>query len=169
MEQTLKDSVEDSKRENDFKLISDELKRHFDLLMRVDDSHNVKAGIILGFIMLIIVQITLSTEYTNLLSAKPIAFIIFAIGFVAILFSFAFGIAAVYPQTYKFGYKVAQLTQEWKDNKQKDYAKNIFGKMFIDYNNDKRIIQRRAELIRLMLALFSFGLVFIILSRIAPW
>jgi hypothetical protein len=168
MEAKLKEA-DDTKRENDFRLIFDELKRQFDLLMRVDDSHNVKAGLILGFIMLIIVQITLTTEYTNLVAAKPIALILFAIGFVAIICSFAFGIAAVYPKTYKFGYKVAQLTRDWKDNKQKDYAKNIFGKMFLDYNKDKQIIQRRAKFIQRMLWVFSFGLVFIILSRITPW
>jgi hypothetical protein len=39
MEANLKET-EDSKRVSDFKLISDELKRQFDLQMRVDDSHN---------------------------------------------------------------------------------------------------------------------------------
>lgn len=39
MEASLKET-EDSKRVSDFKLISDELKRQFDLQMWVDDSHN---------------------------------------------------------------------------------------------------------------------------------
>ena len=39
MEANLKET-EDSKRVSDFKLISDELKRQFDLQMRVDDAHN---------------------------------------------------------------------------------------------------------------------------------
>jgi hypothetical protein len=161
--------IYDTKRDTDFKLISDELKRQFDLEIRVDDSHNVKSGIILGFIMLTIVQITLTTEYTSLVIAKPIAFVFFLIGFLAIIFSFALGIVAVYPKKYEFGYKMSKLIQAWKDNKEKDYAKNIFGMMFRAYNKDRKIIQNRAELIQLMLGVFSSGLVFIILSRITPW
>ncbi|MGB8310834.1 MAG: hypothetical protein WCE81_03085 [Halobacteriota archaeon] len=76
--------TDDTKRDNDFKLISDELKRQFDLRMRFDDSHDAKFGIILGFIMVIIVQIALTTEYTNIVMANPIAFAFFLIGFAAI-------------------------------------------------------------------------------------
>jgi hypothetical protein len=76
-------------KESDLKLISDELKRQFDLKMRVDEAHNVKLSIILGFIMVIIVQITLTTEYTTLVTAKPVTTIFFALGFLAIICLFA--------------------------------------------------------------------------------
>ncbi|HXY88472.1 MAG TPA: hypothetical protein VEG44_08530 [Candidatus Acidoferrales bacterium] len=161
--------TEDTKRENDLQLISDELKRQFDLLMRVDDSHNVKSGIILGFIMVIIIQITLTTEFLNAVTTKPVAFAIFIIGFLAMISSFCLGIKAVYPKTYKFGYKILKLARFWKDKKEKDYTKNIFGMMLKAYNEDTKIIQSRARFIQSMLWAFSIGLVFIILSRISPW
>jgi len=62
--------ADERRRDNDFTIISDELKRRFDLLMQVDDSHITKSGIILGFIMVIIVQITLTTEYTSAVMAR---------------------------------------------------------------------------------------------------
>lgn len=90
--------TEDTKREGDFKLISNELKRQFELLIRGDDSFTVKAGIVLGFIMVIIVQITLTTRSTDLIMARPIAFVFFVVGFLAIICAFALGIFAIYPK-----------------------------------------------------------------------
>ena len=138
MEANLRET-DDIKREGDFKLISDELKRQFDLLMRVDDSHNIKSGILLGFIMVIIVQITLTTEYTNIVTTNPIAFASFIIGFSAIIFSFCSGIVAVYPRPYQFGDRIPKLTQQWKENTEKNYAGNIFGMMLKAYKKDRQI------------------------------
>jgi hypothetical protein len=84
-----------TKRENDFKLISDELKRQFDLMTRVDDSRNVKLSIILGFIMVVIVQIALTTGYANIVIAKPAALVFFAIGFLAAVCAFCLGFIAL--------------------------------------------------------------------------
>ena len=165
MEANLKET-EDIKREKDFKLISDELKRQFDLKIRVDDSHNIKLSIILGFIMIVIGQITLTTGYTNLVTAKPVSFIFFAIGFLAIICAFFIGIIAVNPTDFGFGPKIPNLIRQWQNKKEKDYTKNIFGIIWQDYEDATQIIQDRAEYIQLMLGLFSSGLVFIILSRI---
>jgi hypothetical protein len=163
------DEIENSKREDDFKLISDELKRQFDLMIRVDDSHNVKLSIILGFIMVVIVQITLTTSYTNIMTFAPFAFVLFVVGFLAIICSFCLGIVAVYPRAYGFGPRVPKLIEQWKNKEEKEYAESIFGMIWKAYKKDWQIIQDKAEFIQLMLVIFSFGLVFIILSRIAPW
>jgi hypothetical protein len=168
MEAKLKEA-DDAKRENDFKLISDELKRQFDLKMRVDDSHNVKLSIILGFIMVIIVQITLTTQYINLVTAKPVATVFFGFGFLAIICAFCIGIIAINPADFGFGPNIPKLNKQWKNKKEKDYTKNIFAIIWEDFTDAKKIVQSRGEFIQLMLAIFSFGLVFIILSRIVPW
>jgi hypothetical protein len=161
--------ADDTKRASDFTLISDELKRQFDLKMRVDDSHNVKLSIILGFIMVIIVQITLTTEYTTLVTAKPVMTIFFALGFLAIICAFCIGIIAINPANFGFGPNILKLTEQWKNNKEKDYAKSIFGIIWQDFKDAKQITENKVEFIQLMLAIFSFGLTFIILSRITPW
>jgi hypothetical protein len=171
MKANLKNDIgtEDTKRGSDLKLISDELKRQFDLKMRVDDSHNVKLSIILGFIMVIIVQITLTAEYATLVTAKPVTTVFFGLGFLSILCAFCIGIIAINPTNFGFGPNVLRLTEQWENKKEKDYTKNIFAIIWQDYKDAKQIVQNRGEFIQLMLALFSFGLVFIILSRIVPW
>lgn len=168
MEANLQDSDE-SRRESDFKLISDELKRRFDLLMQVDDSHITKSGIILGFIMVIIVQITLTTEYTSVVMAKPVSSILFLIAFVAMLCAFGLGMVAVYPKQYAYGVDMERMKGQWEKSIKKDYAKSIFDMAFTAYFDDKKIIENKSKFIRAMLWAFSFGLVFILLSRIVPW
>ncbi len=163
------DETEQTKRKNDFKLISDELKRQFDLKIRVDDSHNIKLSIILGFIMVILVEITLTTEYTNLVVAKPTTTIFFAVGFLAIICAFCIGMIAINPVKWGFGPNILKLTEQWNAKKKKDYARKIFSIVWQDYKDAKQIVQNKAEFIQLMLVLFSFGLIFIILSRIVPW
>jgi hypothetical protein len=168
MEANLQET-DDSRRENDFKLISDELKHRFDLLMQVDDSHITKSGIILGFIMVIIVQITLTTEYTSVVMAKPISSILFVLAFVAMLGSFALGIMAVNPKQYDYGIDIERMKGQWEKGKKKNYAKSIFDMSFTAYCNDKKIIEKKSKFIRYMLWAFSSGLLFILLSRIVPW
>lgn len=163
------DEAEQSTRENDFKLISDELKHRFDLLMQVDDSHITKSGIILGFIMVIIVQITLTSEYISVVIAKPVSETFFILAFAALLISFALGIMAVYPKLYDYGIDIEQMKEQWEKGTKKNYAKSIFDMAFTAYSNDKKIIGNKSRFIRGMLWAFSSGLVFILLSRIVPW
>jgi hypothetical protein len=126
MEAKLKEA-DDAKRENDFKLISDELKRQFELLLQGDDSFTVKAGIVLGFIMVIIVQITLTTGYTDLIMARPTAFVFFLIGFLAIICAFALGIFAIYPKDFGYGPKVPKLAQQWLNQDKKSTMRKSLG------------------------------------------
>ena len=168
MEAKLKEA-DGPKRENDFRLISDELKRQFELLIQGDDSFTIKAGIVLGFVMVIIVQITLTTGYTDSIMAKPTALILFVIGFLAIICAFALGIFAIYPKDFGYGPKVPKLAQQWLNQKEKKYDEKIFGMVLKAYNKDKRIIHDKAQFVKGMLWIFSIGLIFIILSRIAPW
>jgi hypothetical protein len=153
----------------DFKLIFDELKRRFDLLMQVDDSHITKSGIILGFIMVIIVQITLTTEYTSVVMAKPVSSILFIIAFLAMLIAFGLGFVAVYPKLYDYGIEMENMKEQMEKGAKKNYAKSIFDMAFTAYFNDKKIIENKSKFIRGMLWAFLAGLVFILLSRIIPW
>jgi hypothetical protein len=168
MEANLQETDE-SRRENDFRIISEELKRRFGLLMQVDDSHITKSGIILGFIMVIIVQITLTTEYTSVVMAKPVSSILFIIAFAAMLCSFCLGIVAVYPKQYDYGIDMERMKEQMENGTKKNYAKSVFDMAFTAYFNDKKIIENKSKFIRYMLWAFSFGLIFILLSRIVPW
>jgi hypothetical protein len=158
---------DDEKRINDFKLISDELKRQFDILLRFDDSHDTKSGIIIGFIMLVIIQISLTMDYTNKVIAKPIASAFFLVGFATIFYSFLVGVYGFNLRTYEVGPKIKNLNRQWRAKKEKDYTKNIFGTIWKTYESNKQIIERKAKFVKCMLWLFSGGLIFIVLSKIA--
>jgi hypothetical protein len=99
--------------------------------------------------------------------ANPIAFTFFSIGFAAIISSFFVGMHIVYPKSYNFGPEVPKLTRQWMDRKEKDYTKNIFGKIWKAYKEDRDIVENKAKFVKSTLILFSTGLVFIILSKIA--
>jgi len=58
-----------AKKDNDFKLIYEELKRQYDTLLRIDDSHDLKAGVFLGFIVVIIMSL-FQNPPSHLLSSK---------------------------------------------------------------------------------------------------
>jgi uncharacterized membrane protein (DUF485 family) len=161
--------TEDTKRENDFRLISDELKRQFELVMRVDDSHNVKLSILLGFVMVVLVQLTLTIPLSNIATATPFVSISFLIGFLAIICSFCLGAIAIYPRTYNYGPRIFNLVEQWENKDEKNYTHDIFGTIWDSHAKNSEITENRADFIQLMLWLFLFGLVFIISSRIAPW
>jgi len=169
MSQSKSDSIksDDEKRNNDFKLIVDELKRQYDIALRFDDSHDMKSGVILGFIMVVIVQISLTTEYTNLVLTKPLASLFFTIGFGAIFCSFILGVIGFNLKSYKIGPKIKNLNDQWKAKKEKDYTKNIFGTTWKAHAKNKQIIERKAGFVKAMLIVFSVGLIFIVASKIA--
>lgn len=169
MSQSESDSIksDDEKRDKDFKLISDELKRQFDILLRFDDSHDTKSGIILGFIMIVIIQISLTTEYTNLVLTKPIALVFFFFGFAVIFCSFLLGVYGFNLRSYNLGPIIKNLENQWKVKKEKNYTKNIFGAIWKAHESNKPIVDKKAKYVKRMLLTFSIGLVFIVLSKIA--
>jgi hypothetical protein len=52
------------------------------------------------------------------------------------------------------------LIEQWKNKKEKDYTKNIFGIILQDYKDAKLIVQNRGEFIQLMLAAILFWISF---------
>lgn len=163
---TLKEAI--TKNDNDFKLIYNELKRQYDTLLKFDDSHDLKAGVFLGFIVVIIAQITLSNDYINTVTKSLVSLIPFLIGFISIFLSFIFGLRAIYIREYAIGPNIPILYNQWYEGKQgKKFNRAIFSDIYQSYKRNNIAKEEKITLIRKMFLTFAFGIVFIILSRIA--
>jgi len=163
---TLKTDI--AKDDDDFKLVYDELKRQYDILLRFDDAHDLKTGVILGFIVVIIVQITLSNGYVNLVTRNSISFLLFLAGCILLSISFASGALAIYLRDYSVGPKIPILYKKWHNREQGEkFNRAMFSRIYKAYKENKNINQKKNTLFQLMFGTFTFAIIFIALSRIA--
>jgi len=152
----------------DFKLIYDELKRQYDILLRFDDLHDLTTGVILGFIIVVKVQITLSNGYINTVVRNSTSFLLFFIGFVLIFPSFVFGIRAIFLRDCSLGPKIPILYKQWYYGEQGEkFNRAVFSDIYKAYKENKSAKRIKITLVLWMFGTFAFGIIFIILSRIA--
>jgi len=154
------------KDNKDFGIISDEIKRQYESQMKVDDSHDTKIGISLGFIILVLAQITLSNEFTDLILSRQSSMIIFSIGILTLLYSGYSGIRAYFIRKYHLGPRISDLIDQYKNGEERDYDKVVSRGIYDAFIENSIISQNKAKYIKKMFISFFVGFIFIIISKI---
>lgn len=158
------------KSESDnIKAIGNEIIRQYDLMIKIQDSHDAKVGIILGFIILILVQIFLNIKsitlcFNDLFSS--ITLICSIIGFVLILYSGIAGLIAFFNKVYGAGPNADDLIKEFELNKGKDFEKIIYGTINKAYKQNILISKKKSLYIKQMMVCFFIGFMLIIIPNI---
>ena len=156
----------DKMKDSEFKPIIDEIKRQYDLQMKMDDSHDTKIGIMLGFILIVLAQITLSETFLNEIIKNQISLIIFTVGLLSILCATYFGIRAYFIRKYNVGPKIFDLVEQYRKGEKRDYNKVISRKIYDAFVENTSISQNKANRIKKMFVSFFVGFVLITVSKI---
>ncbi|MHB1348170.1 MAG: hypothetical protein ACYCXK_11845 [Candidatus Humimicrobiaceae bacterium] len=156
-------------KQNSLKAIGDEVIRQFDLLLKIQDSHDAKIGIILGFIILILVQIFLRIGSMKLCFNslyQSINSIFNIIGFILILYSGIAGLIAYFSRSYNIGPNIDDLIREYEKKSVKDFEKIIYGTINKSYKNNLLVSKRKSSFMNQMMIFFYIGFILIIIPNI---
>ncbi len=159
-------NCENMKTNTNFHVISDEIKRQYDLQIKIDDSHDTKIGIMLGFILVVLAQITLSKEFTDIIVKNNVSLLVFIIGIFGVLYSGYAGIRAYFIRKYNLGPKISELIEQYKNGEKRDYEKVISRKIYDAFVENSIITQNKAKYIKKMFVSFFIGFMIIILSKL---
>lgn len=154
------------KQDADFNVFSNEIKRQYDLLINFDDSRDTKVSIMLGFIMLILIQITLSKEFFDIIIQNKIPFYIFISGLMIILLAGVFGIIEYFVREYGCGPEIDDLINQYRWGVDRDFEKVISREIHECFNENRRISQDKVKYMKWMFIAFIIGLILIMISRI---
>jgi hypothetical protein len=154
------------KSNKSFNIISDEIKRQYELQMKVDDSHDTKIGIALGFILVVLAQITLSNQFTDLILNNKASMVVFSLGIFGLLYSGYAGIRAYFIRKYHLGPRVSDLIEQYRNGEKRDYDKVIARNIHDAFIENSIISQNKAKYIKKMFILFFVSFIFIIISKI---
>jgi hypothetical protein len=156
-------------REQDFERLSAELQRQFELQWQADATVDTKSGIILGFIMLILVQIALSLGFIDTITSRSqLITALFLIGYGFIFGSFIVGMISFRLRTYKLGPSVLEkMFPAWWDKEEHyHYAMDIFTLIASSHEHNTDVSGKKVKYIKWMLNLFLVGFVLILTSTI---
>ena len=157
------------KREQDFERLSEELQRQFELRWQADVVVDTKTGIILGFIMLILVQIALSVGLIGAITSRSVNFItvIFSVGYALIFCSFVVGMMSFWIGEYYVGASAhGTMFPKWWRKEKQFYSMDIFTNIAASYEHNKDVSDKKVGYLRWMLIFFLIGFILILISTI---
>lgn len=154
------------KKDPNFKVISNEIKRQFELQMKIDDSHDTKIGIMLGFIIIVLAQIVLNNPFLNSILLDKYSLIFFSLGIICIIYAGYSGIRAYFIRKYNIGPKISELVKQYKNGENRDYNKVISRKIYDAFVDNSTTTQNKSKYIKKMFISFFVGFVFIVISSI---
>jgi len=149
-----------------FNHIADEIKRQYDVVLRLDDSLDTKTGIILGFIFLVIVQITLNVDFIHLVEKGVLHFTIFAVGLSFIVYSVYSGIRAYFIREYGLGPEILDLIAQYENGEKREFVKVISREISDSLSSNMDILQKKAKYAKRMIPTFFIGVLSIIIIEI---
>jgi hypothetical protein len=163
-----------AKREQDFDRLSKELQRQFELRLQSDAAVDTKTGVILGFLMLIIIQITLSPGIIDTMTSHSLyTTISFYFGYAFILLAFAAGMYGFWIRKYEVGAEINHksdknpgMFQLWLSKEENHYPMSLFTKIAKAYQYNEEVFENKIKSLRAMLALFVAGFISIFISAI---
>lgn len=155
------------KQDVDFDVISDEIKRQYELGMKIDDSHDTKIGIILGFTIMVLAQIILNKDFIEFILLNKYSSIMFFIGISIMCFSAYSGIRAYFLRKYAVGAEISDLIKQYRNGEVRDYKKVITREIYDSHTHNSKNSQNKAQYIKNMFISFFIGFLVILLSRVA--
>ena len=132
----------------------------------MDDSNDTKIGIMLGFILVVLAQITISKGFIDLVFSEFLSQITFCLGFLILLYGGYCGLSAYDVKKYSLGPDLTGLIEQFKEGKVRDYSKAISKETYNALTRNARTTQKKVGYMKTMFEAFFIGLILIILSRV---
>ena len=152
------------KHDEDFRLVSDEIVRQFNVQASTYDSNDTKAGILLGFVLLILSTITLNSGFVQAVAADQTSIWFFVAGLLGMAISFILGCMAYFVGDFHNGIKIGDLLNIYKGSEDWNLEMVISRKLFDSVNDNSKILDRKSALIKWSTVVFGIGFTFIGLS-----
>jgi len=152
-------------------LVNAEIRRQYANQLNTDSLIDAKIGIVLGFAIVVLVQIITNTgavtsviqdakSFSNLLSAASLLF--FVAGVLAVFVSSALGVFALQVRTYK-DVELKEYMRQLEAGVNKDYDTEIAEDLFRSYEHGYEISQKKSRYLEWMIRIFFVGIVFLLL------
>jgi hypothetical protein len=154
---------------DDFKLISEEISRQYDVIMGNAQAQIDKIGILLGFILLIIVQVSLTNDLTDHPFNTDSGKVLFNVGLFMLAVAAFISMIQFFVRKYPVGVKISKLLDSFEKCEDVNYSVMISSKMNKSINELMIICTRRASYIKVILICFAMGVLLIVIPRIANW
>lgn len=159
-------SLDDKQR-----LVNAEIRRQYANQLNTDSLIDAKIGIVLGFAIVVLVQIITNTgvvtsviqdakSFANLLSAASLLF--FIAGVSLVFASATLGVYALHVRTYR-DVELKEYIRQLEAGVDKDYDTEIAEDLFRCYEQGYEISQTKSRYLELMIWVFFVGIVFLLL------
>ena len=145
-------------KSDNFREISEEIKRQYELILSTDTALDTKTGIILGFVILIIVQIITAQSFIASMTKNGISMLLFSFGFSSILLSGFLGFRAYLVRPYEYGPEIPDLITQYRKGEKRDYTQVISGAIYKATRYNFTISEKKATFIKEMFILLIIGL-----------
>ena len=153
-------------QDDDLRDIADEIKRQYDVVLKMDDSLDTKISIVLGFVFLTLSQIALNKDFVGLVLHKyPF---LFGVGLILIIISIIAGVIAYSLREYGHGSSPDWLFTQYKEGKSAEFINmNILGTIKKDVYDNKNNSKSKAQWVKVMFITFAAGLIILVLLEVA--
>lgn len=154
---------------DDFDIIAEEFTRQYGVKADFSQAQVDKIGIMLGFILLILVQISLTNDLINKPFNSDLGLVLFDIGFLLIGLSAIIGMAHYFVKEYPIGYNVVKLLNHFKSADEINYKTKIAGAIYNAQLELDNICKKRALSMKVMMIIFSIGVLLVVTPRMMGW
>ena len=117
-----------------FDLITHEMERQYDKTWDSNNTLQEKAGILLGFIILVFVQIGLTDIFTSInLSLWGLHILI--IGIISLSVSFVIGVILFDVRQHPIGPELSDLLENYRNDNEINYQHQIYGRIYDSFKD----------------------------------
>jgi hypothetical protein len=152
-----------------FYLIHNEIQRQNEVIDRSNDIQTEKIGILLGFVFLILIQVSLTNDLADHPFSSNGALFIFYLGYLLIGISAIIGMTTYFVKTYDIGAPTEGMISDLRNGVKYNYKSFIFGKIRVTFNEQIEVNKRGALYLKAMISYFSIGVLLIVLPRMLNW
>ncbi|MDD9953394.1 MAG: hypothetical protein OXR66_03595 [Candidatus Woesearchaeota archaeon] len=152
-----------------FQAIKEEIVRQYEIGRRTDETHDTKAGIMLGFIMLVLASIIVREDVLRSIFGNRIATVFFSLGVAGILYALYEGFRGYAIREYVAGANLPDLLTQYRKGKKRNYENVIMGAIYNAYKENQKITERKTKAIKRMFASFLSGFLVILGSILWTW
>lgn len=160
---------EKMKSDEDLSKICDEIRRQFDYVWRGSDSNSSKAGILLGFVVVILIQVALSRLFSDLIPQASPILLILAAGYLSVLASGFFCVSAFKFKKYHVGPEIDDLVKLYRKGEKANYEQRICRRIQDSMKENRELSKAIASDLKAAMYFLMAGMLLIVLSAIAYW
>lgn len=147
------------------KKISDEIKRQYHVIIKVDESHDIKIGVFLGFAILVYLELVIRGDISSLFLRTNLSSSFFIMGSIVVFISILFAFKGYFTRKYFLGPDINELMKLYRDG-YNEIEQKIDRTIYEANEKNADIGKQKAGCIKIMISLFVLGFVLILLSII---